>query len=640
MTLSISHPRAKSRWTLLSIIVGLGLILGMMLPMTALAAPPKISLEQCRNGAAATPNNCEALGGSSGWVNGNAGAANAHFVEGHSIPYRALITDGPMGSNQVTLGYDVKHSGTNAIDFLTHYQRLEPHGQFGHGAGETVSPLSGTTGVGGDIATCAIPKPSNLSSAAGATFDQITNVESKGSFTVFGANSCSVTQGAALEGDLSAENSEARVVVTFNATSANVVLAWGGHIARSADWGGNGAAQISGSPYHMRLKVWSAGNVGNQDRSLSAAAVLQEQSTVVTTIHDAAHGTIANGATIALGSSVHDSATVTGFAPTGNVTFTFFRNGDCTTGTAETAGTVGLGTPTATTATAHPSDTKGPLTPGSYAFRAQYLGDGSNIGSTSGCEPFTVGKGNLTLSTQIHLASDHTTNYDRNASGNSTASVAINSQVHDVAFVSGAVTGIAPSGAITFTMWSNGTCDQTGTALTTAGADEGGSGTRSVATSALAPGDYSFQATIASDANYNLATSPCESLRVNKGNPTVATTPTLVPFDTAVLSSLVAGGATDGTADGSVTFQLYKDADADNDCDTSELVFEYKDPAAPFATVNDGTPDAATVNGYTITTDGTYLWRVTYAGDSKNNGATLACGDEKIVVNLTPDPAP
>jgi uncharacterized repeat protein (TIGR01451 family) len=52
------------------------------------------------------------------------------------------------------------------------------------------------------------------------------------------------------------------------------VLAWGGHIATRKDWGnGNSAVAISGSPYHTRL-IDLDGSGGNQDRSLSAAAVI------------------------------------------------------------------------------------------------------------------------------------------------------------------------------------------------------------------------------------------------------------------------------------------------------------------------------------------------------------------------------
>src|SRR6185436_8118677 len=51
-------------------------------------------------------------------------------------------------------------------------------------------------------------------------------------------------------------------------------LAWGGHIATRVSWGaGSSAVAISGSPYHTRLLDLD-GSGGNQDRSLSADAVI------------------------------------------------------------------------------------------------------------------------------------------------------------------------------------------------------------------------------------------------------------------------------------------------------------------------------------------------------------------------------
>jgi len=83
-------------------------------------APSQIDLDQCRNGPAGSPDDCKDLGGGDGWVNGNAGASQAHYVEGYSIPYRAVMTDIPTGTSiTVVLGYDIKHSGKHALDFLT-----------------------------------------------------------------------------------------------------------------------------------------------------------------------------------------------------------------------------------------------------------------------------------------------------------------------------------------------------------------------------------------------------------------------------------------------------------------------------------------------------------------------------------------
>ena len=81
--------------------------------------------------------------------------------------------------------------------------------------------------------------------------------------------------------DLTVAQSEQRIIVTFTTgTGGSAVLAWGGHIANRQDWGFTtagvplSAGGISGSPYHMRLINWELGNLGNQDRSLSAAAVI------------------------------------------------------------------------------------------------------------------------------------------------------------------------------------------------------------------------------------------------------------------------------------------------------------------------------------------------------------------------------
>ena len=97
---------------------------------------PAANLDQCRNGEFTTPNNCLDFGaskGSAGWVNGNAGPEHSHYAEGHSIGYRARMTELPVGGTVILeLGYDIKHGGKHALDFLTHYQRLSPHGGFGH----------------------------------------------------------------------------------------------------------------------------------------------------------------------------------------------------------------------------------------------------------------------------------------------------------------------------------------------------------------------------------------------------------------------------------------------------------------------------------------------------------------------------
>jgi len=97
--------------------------------------------------------------------------------------------------------------------------------------------------------------------------------------TLFGGQLIDVTYVSEGDPNLAAGSSETQVKVRFKATSANAVLAWGGHIACRWDWGMNAdgsprsAGGISGSSYHMRLVNWNLGNLGNQDRSMSTDAV-------------------------------------------------------------------------------------------------------------------------------------------------------------------------------------------------------------------------------------------------------------------------------------------------------------------------------------------------------------------------------
>ena len=94
-----------------------------------------------------------------------------------------------------------------------------------------------------------------------------------GNFTLYGGTITAVsvyTGGATFP---NADNSR-RITITFTAAQANPVLSWGGHIGTRVQWGvGNSAVAISGSPYHTRL-VDIDGSGGNQDRSLSADAVV------------------------------------------------------------------------------------------------------------------------------------------------------------------------------------------------------------------------------------------------------------------------------------------------------------------------------------------------------------------------------
>jgi hypothetical protein len=244
-----------------------------------------------------------------GWVNGNAGASNSHYVEGQSIPYREVMTNVPVGSVTIVMEYDTLHSSVHAIDYLTSFQRIN----------EPVNPLDGLNGQGnnppapvGGSSTFAIPAPAN-DTAHGSPINCPTpppfsgnganqpttsfanlaaastgcpNFGGTENMTIYGGTITAITYDGALDGSLpnyqnvTSGNGQAstRLRITFTSNGGTVVLAWGGHIASRFDWGCPTAPQsaggISGSPYHMRQITWSLNNLGNEDRSLSANAVV------------------------------------------------------------------------------------------------------------------------------------------------------------------------------------------------------------------------------------------------------------------------------------------------------------------------------------------------------------------------------
>lgn len=236
------------------------------------------NLDQARNGPIGSPNNPVQ------WVNGNVNASQAHMVEGFSVPYRMIITDLTNGSHTLVIEWDITASGgQHAIDYITHYDRLEPHNQFGaHTTPEAVNPTNGIAGVLLGPTTFPIPAPSSAGSPVPgqptASFNALPAAERL--LSIWNGTITSAVYLA--EGNLAMGGEETRLEIKFTTTNSTVIIAWGGHIATKLDWGeGNSASGVSGSPYHMRL-ISIDGGGGNQDRSLQASAVRSPPSCPIT----------------------------------------------------------------------------------------------------------------------------------------------------------------------------------------------------------------------------------------------------------------------------------------------------------------------------------------------------------------------
>ena len=222
----------------------------------AAAGNPSANIDQCANGTIFVPLPCSG----SGWQNGNTNENNSHWYEGGSIAYRMKFLNlTPGTSHKVTIEWDTTKSGKHALDYLTSYDRTET-------VANGNDPCSGVTGCGSPT-TFAIPPDPNMPLTASADDGRWNQV-----FTLFNGTITSVTP-YTLTGAYSGDSSTS-ITITFTASSATPVLAWGGHIGTRKDWGTNNSAlAITGSPYHMRL-LGLDGSGGNQDRSTSSSAVI------------------------------------------------------------------------------------------------------------------------------------------------------------------------------------------------------------------------------------------------------------------------------------------------------------------------------------------------------------------------------
>jgi hypothetical protein len=224
-------------------------------------------------------------------------------------------------------------------------------------------------------------------------------------------------------------------------------------------------------------------------------------SSTATTIHDADHNPITSAP---IGSTVHDSATVTGTAaggtPTGDVTFTFFTGGNCETGTPVASGTVSLDA----NGVAHPSDSQGPLGAGNYAFQATYNGSTTYSESTSACEPFTVDK-----------ASPGITTTPNPTSGN------VGVTLNDSATLSN---GFNPTGSITFKLYDPDQSSCTGTPRYTQTGTVNGNGTYTTSPGFVTDkaGTWRWTADYSGDGNNNPTSSGCNDEQVVINQPVIS----------------------------------------------------------------------------------------------------------------------
>ncbi|HEX8629053.1 MAG TPA: Ig-like domain-containing protein, partial [Catenuloplanes sp.] len=242
-------------------------------------------------------------------------------------------------------------------------------------------------------------------------------------------------------------------------------------------------------------------------------------------------------ADIAIGESVTDTATLSGGnRATGTITFKVYGPNDATcTGTATSGGSVPVNGDGS-----YPSAAFTPTAGGTYRWIASYSGDPRNDPATGACddpnEQVVVRKAKPRVVTAV-----------------AKAEITIGTSVTDTATLSA---GYNPTGAITFKVYGPNDATCTGTAITVGSvAVTGNRAYTSPAFTPTAVGTYRWIASYNGDARNEAAAGACndpnEQVKVNKAKPRLATTPNLLPNDTATLAGLVAPSG------GTLRFRLF-----------------------------------------------------------------------------------
>ena len=368
--------------------------------------------------------------------------------------------------------------------------------------------------------------------------------------------------------------------------------------------------------YSFQATYSGDGNYGASTSTCESFSVGLAPTSLSTTVDDAATNAPWTGSETT-GASAYDTSSLSGevggIAPTGTVGYSLFSNSTCT------------GTPTQTWSESLGADsgTTGPLAKGTYGFEATYPGDGNYSGYTSACEPFALGETLTSISTTVDDAGTNAP-----WTGNETTGAS----AYDTSSLSGEVGGIAPTGTVGYSLFSNDLCAGTPTQTwsESVGAD-------SSTTGPLAGGDYSFQAIYSGDGNYVGSTSPCEPFTVASVPSSISTTVTdastnapwagteeypATAYDTSSLRGQVGAIAPTGT----VTYDLFSNDPNDLCAGTPTETWT--------ESVGADSGDSAALAA------GNYSFQATYSGDSSYQGSTSSCESFKVLPTLSISPNP
>jgi hypothetical protein len=359
---------------------------------------------------------------------------------------------------------------------------------------------------------------------------------------------------------------------------------------------------------------WEASYSGDSTNAASSSGCSEVETVMVlpatttaVAVHDATTDSAWNGTEVT-GASAYATSTVTGVAgypPTGTVTYDLYSGGACS-GTPEDTQTVTL-----SGGTVPHSSATGPLSAGSYSYRAAYSGDSTYDASASTCVSFSVAKAAASAGAVIDDATLGSAWNGDEVTG---------ATAYDTGTVTG-VAGFTPTGTMTYHFYTGASCG--GTAWMTSGVTlSGGTVPDSATSTALDAGTYSTRASYSGDSNYSAASSSCASFVVQETASGVGTVVDDATLGTAWSGSETIGASAYDTATvttvggiaptGTLTYNLY----LNGTCAGSPA-------AVDTVTLSGGhVPSSSTQSDLGA---GTYSFQGAYGGDSNYQAGAGAC---------------
>jgi hypothetical protein len=243
------------RTAMVFIIPILALVLLVVVVLPA-AANPKDAWSQCANH---NDPKCETKG-NTGWTSGKIGSNNGDYSLGDFIPYRAYRSGLTPGMRYCSgAWWDVAKAELPAIDYIGSYNYTVPQANALYGTDVPTTTASLTFAIPADPVLSGGYHLGAITGTFSGTlpFGNIGDAGAQGVMTIWGGTNLNM-KGYALPFTTTAtslNNGAQSIEVCFTATSADVVVAWGGHIALPHEW--SAPDRPTGSPYHMKTGTGS-----------------------------------------------------------------------------------------------------------------------------------------------------------------------------------------------------------------------------------------------------------------------------------------------------------------------------------------------------------------------------------------------